>query len=209
MVGIHPHEERAAVRVPEPRRDGRDIHTGLDGGRGEGVAQIMMRQQLDAESFAGRGEGLPRLAHRQDLALGVNQRNTVNGHAGGVLAAGVEFFQERSGCGNQRNLAVGRFGLAAVDLQYAAFEIYVGPGHALRFAEPATRIGEETTEIRRIARRSAAGARYLGDDLGEIGGFRQIPLPPGVLSVPEGRANFSVWLASQLQARTVVSSMRN
>jgi hypothetical protein len=36
--------------------------------------------------------------------------STINGHAGGVLAAGVEFFQERSGCRHQRDLAVGRFG---------------------------------------------------------------------------------------------------
>jgi len=67
----------------------------------------MMRQQLDAELLAGPGEGLSRLAYRQDPALGVNVRNTVNGHAGGVLAAGVEFFQERSGGRDQRNLAVG------------------------------------------------------------------------------------------------------
>jgi hypothetical protein len=38
MVGIHPHEERTAVRVPEPGRDGWNIHAGLDGGRGEGIA---------------------------------------------------------------------------------------------------------------------------------------------------------------------------
>jgi hypothetical protein len=38
MVGVHPHEERTAVRVPEPRRDGRNIHAGLDGGCGEGIA---------------------------------------------------------------------------------------------------------------------------------------------------------------------------
>jgi hypothetical protein len=38
MVGVHPHEERTAVRVPEPRRDGRNIHAGLDGGRGERIA---------------------------------------------------------------------------------------------------------------------------------------------------------------------------
>ena len=50
----------------------------------------MMRQQLDAELLAGPGEGLSRLAYRQDPALGVNVRNTVNGHAGGVLAAGVD-----------------------------------------------------------------------------------------------------------------------
>jgi hypothetical protein len=37
MVGIHPHEERAAVRVPEPRRDGRNIHAGLDGGCSERI----------------------------------------------------------------------------------------------------------------------------------------------------------------------------
>lgn len=37
MVGVHPHQERTAVRVPEPRRDGRNIHAGLDGGRGEGI----------------------------------------------------------------------------------------------------------------------------------------------------------------------------
>jgi len=107
MVGIHPHEERASVRVPEPRRDGRNIHAGLDGGGGEGIAKIMMRQQLDPELLAGPGEGLPRLAYRQNLTLGINVRNPVNGHAGGVLAAGVEFFQERSGRRFQRNLSVG------------------------------------------------------------------------------------------------------
>jgi hypothetical protein len=34
-------------------------------------------------------------------------RSTVNGHAGGVLAADVEFFQERSRRRYQPNLAVG------------------------------------------------------------------------------------------------------
>lgn len=38
MVGIHPHEERTTIRVPDPRRDPRNIHPGLDGGRGEGIA---------------------------------------------------------------------------------------------------------------------------------------------------------------------------
>lgn len=67
----------------------------------------MMRQQLDAELLAGPGEGLPGLADRQDFALGVNVRSTVNSYAGGVLAADVEFFQERSRRGYQPNLAVG------------------------------------------------------------------------------------------------------
>jgi len=94
MVGIHPHEERAAVRVPEPRRDGRDIHTGLDGGRGEGVAQIMMRQQLDAESFAGPGEGLPRLANAENLAARINACSAVNGDAGGIRAVRGKPFEQ-------------------------------------------------------------------------------------------------------------------
>jgi hypothetical protein len=67
----------------------------------------MMRQKLDAELLAGPGEGLPRLAYCKDFTLGVNVRNTVNGYAGGVLAARVEFFQERSRRRYQRNLAVG------------------------------------------------------------------------------------------------------
>ncbi len=99
MVGIHPHEERAAVRVPEPCRDGRNIHPGFDGGRGEGIAQIMMREPFDAELFAGPGKGFSRLAHRQDLALGINVRNAVNGHTGGVLTAGVEFFRSALAAG--------------------------------------------------------------------------------------------------------------
>lgn len=107
MVSINSHEERTAVRVPEPRRDGRNIHPGFDGGGGEGIAKIMMRQQLDAELLAGPGEGLPGLSHGQDLAFGVNLRNSVNGHADGVLVAGVEFLQERSRRRYQRNLAVG------------------------------------------------------------------------------------------------------
>jgi len=53
MVGIHPREERAAVRVPEPRRDGRNIHPGLDGDGGDGIAKIMMRDELDAKLSAG------------------------------------------------------------------------------------------------------------------------------------------------------------
>ncbi len=67
----------------------------------------MMRQQLDAEHLAGPGEGLSRLAYRQNLTLGINVRNPVNGHAGGGLAADVEFFQERSRRRYQPNLAVG------------------------------------------------------------------------------------------------------
>jgi hypothetical protein len=62
MVGIHPHEKRTAVRVPEPCRNGRNIHAGLDGGRGEGIAQIMMREPFDAELFAGPGKGFRCLA---------------------------------------------------------------------------------------------------------------------------------------------------
>jgi hypothetical protein len=67
----------------------------------------MMRQRFDAEFLAGPGKGLPGLAHRQDPALGVNVRNTVNGHAGGVLAANVEFLWERFRRRYQPNLAVG------------------------------------------------------------------------------------------------------
>jgi hypothetical protein len=67
----------------------------------------MVRQQLDAEFLAGPGEGFRCLANATNLAARINACSAVNGDAGGVLVAGVEFFQERSGCRDKRNLAVG------------------------------------------------------------------------------------------------------
>lgn len=42
VVGINPHEQCTAVRVPEPGRHGRNVHASLDCGRCEGVPQIMV-----------------------------------------------------------------------------------------------------------------------------------------------------------------------
>jgi hypothetical protein len=52
MVSVDPHEQRTAVCVPQPGRHGRNIYASLDCGRGEGITQIMMRQQPDAEFLA-------------------------------------------------------------------------------------------------------------------------------------------------------------
>ncbi len=46
QVSVRFHAQRAAVFVPQPPRDGRNIHATLDANRRKKMAQIVMRDSL-------------------------------------------------------------------------------------------------------------------------------------------------------------------
>ena len=53
-VAISLHRQRAAVRVPEPARDGRNIDAGLDAAGSEKMPELVMVDLLQADGLARR-----------------------------------------------------------------------------------------------------------------------------------------------------------
>ena len=52
-VSVGLHCKRAAIRVPEPSRDGRDIDAGLDAAGSKKMPEIMMVDRFEANGLAG------------------------------------------------------------------------------------------------------------------------------------------------------------
>ncbi len=80
--------------------------------------------------------------------------------------------RQRFVCWNQRNLAVGSFGLVPANAQDAALEIYVRPGYYLSLAQPATGVGKEPAKVRRVAGHSPATPFDFDEDFRELRGLR-------------------------------------
>ena len=63
-VGLHC--KRAAVRVPEPSRDGRNIDSGLDAAGGKKVPEVMMIDRFQANRLARGFQGAEATADPHD-----------------------------------------------------------------------------------------------------------------------------------------------
>lgn len=160
-VSIDSHGQCAAVLVPQPLRDGRNVHVRLNANSGEEVSKVMMPEMRDSGNLCSTLHRVCRLSNPE------NSRITCL--VGALRTHRQHHCLQLWGHRNAPHLAVFRAGLrATVRNQMTAMKVDVIRHQVLGLTDPQAGLSEEADERGAVPRLSSTGGFDGGDELVEL-----------------------------------------